>query len=91
MLWQDIVPHVSFVAILEKNFFPRWLHVLGAWLMTNPNYDEVTKWYIGWKSLFPEQLLADATIKGQLLKEAIQGWFVSECAYKIIFTNVKII
>jgi len=65
MSWVDMLPHSSFVTLLEKHFFPRWLQVLGTWLSgPNPNYYEVTSWYQGWKALFPQQLLADTTIKG---------------------------
>jgi len=65
MSWVDMLPHSSLVTLLEKHFFPRWLQVLGTWLSgPNPNYYEVTSWYQGWKALFPQQLLADSTIKG---------------------------
>jgi len=65
MSWVDMIPHTSFVTLLEKQFFPRWLQVLGTWLSgPSPNYYEVTSWYQGWKALFSQQLLADSTVKG---------------------------
>ena len=65
MSWVDMLPHSSLVTLLEKHFFPRWLQVLGTWLSgPNPNYYEVTSWYQGWKTLFPQQLLSDSTVKG---------------------------
>ena len=65
MSWKNILPHQHFVSLMEKSFFPRWIQVLRKWLCNQPNYDEVTKWYIGWKSMFSEDLLANATIKAQ--------------------------
>jgi len=65
MSWVDMLPHNSLITLLEKHFFPRWLQVLGTWLSgPNPNYYEVTSWYQGWKTLFPQQLLSDSTVKG---------------------------
>ena len=53
--------------MLEKTFFPRWLQVLCAWLGNMPNYDEVTKWYLGWKGLFSEQYMSHPAVKGLFL------------------------
>lgn len=66
MAWQDMMPEPCMVTLLEKNFFPKWLQVLCAWLTHNPNYEEVTKWYTGWKSMLPAPLLGHPTIKGML-------------------------
>lgn len=63
MLWLDIIPPVSMVKILTENFFPKWMRTLSTWLSSNPNFDEVTKWYLEWKARFPEQLLSDVSIK----------------------------
>lgn len=64
MAWQDMIPEPCMVTLLEKNFFPKWLQVLYTWLTHNPNYEEVTKWYTGWKSMLPASLLAHPIIKG---------------------------
>jgi tuftelin-interacting protein 11 len=66
MAWLDVVPKANFVNILEKSFFPKWLKVLSAWLNSSPNYEEVSKWYVGWKSLFNEKLLQHPNIKAKL-------------------------
>lgn len=63
MLWLDIIPPVSMVKILTENFFPKWMRTLSTWLSSNPNFDEVTRWYLEWKARFPEQLLSDVSIK----------------------------
>ena len=38
--------------------------VLVTWLNHSPNYEEVTKWYIGWKALIPEKLVGHAMVRG---------------------------
>ncbi|XP_022257419.1 tuftelin-interacting protein 11-like, partial [Limulus polyphemus] len=68
MAWEDLLPVASLANLLQKHFFPQWLQVLCAWLNHNPNYDEVTKWYTGWKSMFSEALLNDPVIKDQFKK-----------------------
>jgi len=65
MSWLDTIPHQAMVTLVQKHFFPKWLQVLCSWLSAMPNYNEVTKWYTGWKSMFPEALASDAVIKGK--------------------------
>lgn len=68
MAWEEFLPLSSLVMLMEKYFFPKWMHVLCSWLGHNPNYDEVTNWYMGWKSMFPEQLLAQPFIRDQFIQ-----------------------
>lgn len=49
--------------LLDKYFFQRWLQTLALWLNQQPNYTEVTDWFIGWKGMFSEILLQQPTIK----------------------------
>lgn len=42
------------------------LQVLCSWLSNNPNYEEITKWYLGWKAMLSEQLLSHPLIKEKL-------------------------
>ncbi|KAG1687952.1 Tuftelin-interacting protein 11 [Nymphon striatum] len=63
MDWEDFLPLPSIVTLLDKHFFPRWIQVLCTWLNSNPDYEEVTKWYRGWKSMFSDNLLTDPAIK----------------------------
>ena len=67
MSWSDIIPTKYMVDMLEKTFFPKWRTVLCTWLSNMPNYDEITKWYLGWKSLFSEEFLSQPSIRGTLL------------------------
>ncbi|KAF7240762.1 Tuftelin-interacting protein 11 [Varanus komodoensis] len=61
--WEGMISVSSLVGLLEKHFFPKWLQVLCSWLSNNPNYEEITKWYLGWKSMFSDQVLAHPSIK----------------------------
>ena len=49
--------------ILDKFFFPRWRQTLAMCLNHNPNYNEVTEWYTGWKNMLSDELLAQPSIK----------------------------
>ncbi|XP_064489812.1 tuftelin-interacting protein 11-like isoform X2 [Ornithodoros turicata] len=79
MAWEDMCPPSSMATLMEKTFFPQWLQVLCTWLQHNPNYEEVSKWYLGWKSLFSEALLAEPAIREQfkaaldIMNRAVSG------------------
>ncbi|PRW56706.1 septin and tuftelin-interacting 1-like protein 1 [Chlorella sorokiniana] len=66
LAWQDVMPLGQMAALFESYFFPKWHAVLRHWLSNSPNYDEVTRWYLGWKSLFPQDLLDQERIRAQL-------------------------
>ncbi|KAH9508637.1 Tuftelin-interacting protein 11 [Bulinus truncatus] len=82
MSWKDMMPVQSMVGMLDKVFFPKWQQVLIAWLSNMPNYEDITKWYLGWKSQFPEILLGHPVIKDQfnkaleMMNRAVSGTFV---------------
>lgn len=58
--WFKLVPSIHMISIMEGEFFPRWLQILSSWLTSEaPDFSEITQWYLGWKSLFPEEMLAD--------------------------------
>lgn len=63
MDWCNLVSPRLMADLLGKSFFPRWLQVLTMWLNMAPNYDQVTKWYSGWKSLVPAILREEAPVK----------------------------
>jgi len=68
MTWQDFIPQNHFVLLLENDFFPRWLNVLRLWLHNAPNYGEVSRWYLGWKSRFPAELVNHDRIRTQFTR-----------------------
>ena len=63
LAWAPVVPARSLASLLELHFFPRWHAVLHAWLAGQPNFDEVTRWYLGWKGLFPEEIMAHERVR----------------------------
>ncbi|XP_076445229.1 tuftelin-interacting protein 11-like [Babylonia areolata] len=81
MAWKDIMPIAPMVTILDAKFFPKWLQVLVAWLSNMPNYNEITRWYLGWKAQFPEKLLQYPTVRDHMNKaldimnQAVSGHF----------------
>ncbi|GFG29832.1 hypothetical protein Cfor_02451 [Coptotermes formosanus] len=68
MDWQDLLPVHSLASLLERHFFPKWLQILTLWLNHTPNYDEITNWYMGWKGMVSESLLAQPAVKEQFRK-----------------------
>lgn len=66
MAWVSAVPLHHMVNLLEVNFFPKWHQVLLHWLRASPDYEEVTAWFVGWKSLLPTELLANEKVRHQL-------------------------
>jgi tuftelin-interacting protein 11 len=64
MDWQELLPVHTLASLLERFFFPKWLQILTMWLNHAPNYDEITNWYMGWKGMMSESLLAQPAVKG---------------------------
>ncbi|KAG6613654.1 STIP-like protein [Phytophthora cinnamomi] len=58
LAWKDHLPDRQFIALLEGEFFPKWLKVLRKWVSGSPNLIELEKWYCGWKLLFEKNELA---------------------------------
>ncbi|KAI9921616.1 hypothetical protein PsorP6_002180 [Peronosclerospora sorghi] len=58
LAWKDHLPDRQFIALLEGEFFPKWLKVLRTWIAGSPNLTELEKWYRGWKLLFETRSLA---------------------------------
>ncbi|KAF3341617.1 septin and tuftelin-interacting protein [Carex littledalei] len=63
MMWANAIPVHHMVHLLEFGFFNKWHQVLYHWLCSNPDYNEVCNWYMGWKNRFPEELLANERIR----------------------------
>ncbi|XP_024545504.1 septin and tuftelin-interacting protein 1 homolog 1 [Selaginella moellendorffii] len=79
MAWAPVMPLRLMIRMLEEKFFPKWHHALFAWLGSNPDFDEVTQWYQGWKSVLPAELLANDRVRWQLngalemMNQAVEG------------------
>lgn len=65
--WNEILSRVcgdgTMAQILNKFFFPKWIQTLVIWLNQNPNLEQVSRWYSGWKSRFSEAMLQQNVIK----------------------------
>jgi len=71
--WERVMPAKRMVGLLEACFFPKWHETLHAWLApprgsAEPPADleQVTRWYLGWKALFSEDLLAHERVRAQI-------------------------
>lgn len=93
MDWECMLSVSSMVGLLDKNFFPKWLQVLCSWLSNNPNYEEITKWYLGWKGLLSENLLSHPLVKEKLnealdiMNRAVASGLGQSHTKKIMFTK----
>ncbi|GBG65315.1 hypothetical protein CBR_g50354 [Chara braunii] len=82
--WASTVPAQHMTTLLEAYFFRKWQQALYYWLCSNPNFDEVTKWYLDWKGLMPEELLANERVQHQLnialdmMNQAVEGAVVTQ-------------
>ncbi|KAJ3697475.1 hypothetical protein LUZ61_001180 [Rhynchospora tenuis] len=63
MMWANAIPVHHMVHLLEFGFFNKWNWVLYHWLCNKPDYNEVWSWYMGWKNMFPAELLANERIR----------------------------
>uniref|UniRef100_A0A336M495 CSON002687 protein n=1 Tax=Culicoides sonorensis TaxID=179676 RepID=A0A336M495_CULSO len=61
--WNEIISLNFMVHLLDRNFFPKWMQILVLWLNQNPNFDQVSRWYQGWKGQFNEAFLQHPQIK----------------------------
>lgn len=66
IVWLDLSPLAHFIDLIERCFFTKWLYALSFMLNTNPDYEQISKWYIAWKARFSEKLLQHPNIKAKL-------------------------
>ncbi|MCL7033527.1 hypothetical protein MKW94_022289 [Papaver nudicaule] len=84
MSWATAIPSRYMVTMLEVEFFPKWQQVLYHWLRSSPNFEEVTRWYLGWKGIFAAELLANDRIRYQfdiglnMMNQAVEGVEVAQ-------------
>lgn len=61
--WHELISTAAMVQILVKFFFPKWMQTLVIWLNQNPNLEQVSRWYVGWKSQFSSAFLEQNAVK----------------------------
>ncbi|XP_071914013.1 septin and tuftelin-interacting protein 1 homolog 1-like [Coffea arabica] len=76
--WVTAIPIHHMIHIMDI-FFNKWQEVLYHWLCSSANFEEVRKWYSGWKDLLPPELLANQHIFHRLnvgldmMNQAVDG------------------
>eukprot|EP00698_Gefionella_okellyi_P005790 TRINITY_DN15243_c0_g1_i1.p1 TRINITY_DN15243_c0_g1~~TRINITY_DN15243_c0_g1_i1.p1 ORF type:complete len:834 (-),score=217.77 TRINITY_DN15243_c0_g1_i1:33-2465(-) len=68
VVWHDLLSEQHFFTMLEHEFWPKWFKMLHSWLLSSPDYDEITAWYMDWKQRFPAAVLANERTKIQFAK-----------------------
>lgn len=78
LTWASAIPIHHLVPLFDI-FFDKWQIVLHRWLCTNPNFEEVRQWYLGWIELIPPELRANEHItyrfnRGlEMMNQAVEG------------------
>ncbi|KAJ1959038.1 hypothetical protein IWQ62_004771 [Dispira parvispora] len=68
MAWHPWLPTDWFVDLWTSEFFPKWHRTLTLWLQQAPHYEQITQWYLWWKSMFPESVRDLPAIGAQFRK-----------------------
>lgn len=61
--WNELISTTAMTQMLVKYFFPKWMQTLVIWLNQNPNLEQVSRWFLGWKSQFNEAILQQNAVK----------------------------
>jgi tuftelin-interacting protein 11 len=63
LLWHTLFSVDEMTSLLEGEFFPKWFQVLASWLQSREaDFREVSTWYLTWRELFPDELLAQPSV-----------------------------
>ncbi|XKL60152.1 hypothetical protein PGB90_001168 [Kerria lacca] len=79
MEWSEMIPAHTMASILDRFFFPKWLQTLSVWLNMNPDFNQVGKWFSGWKTIIPDNIKTQSLIVDhlrtalELMNKAIGG------------------
>ena len=74
--WSELMPAAQMAKLLTTKFFPKWYAALRHWLSSSSgiedgssstiDLDDVTRWYLQWKALFPEVVLETKPVKAAM-------------------------
>ncbi|KAI3911213.1 hypothetical protein MKW92_004589 [Papaver armeniacum] len=87
------------VTMLEVGFFPKWQQVLHLWMCSNPDFEEITQWDVGWKEIFgvvAAELLANDWIRHQLdigldmMNRAVEGMEVTQLGVRDNISHLRV-
>ena len=59
--WTKVLSIEELSGLLLRHFFPVWLRTLERWVDQRPNFNELSCWYMGWKTLLQDQVNATPT------------------------------
>jgi len=66
--WSSVFSTETFIPFLLRTFFQKWFKALVSWLQSNPNFEEVYRWYTHWKECFPKSYQEEPIILHQFRK-----------------------
>lgn len=66
--WYPLANPTFLGQVLCQHFFPRWLQVLHQWLNSTPDLAQVSNWYLGWKSMVPQEIQEQKPIHDHFLR-----------------------
>lgn len=64
--WDACLSSRLLAQVLDTAFFPKFHQVLYHWLSHQPDFDEVTRWFAGWRGMIPQDVLDQERIRAQL-------------------------
>eukprot|EP00038_Savillea_parva_P027260 m.58522 g.58522 ORF g.58522 m.58522 type:complete len:896 (+) comp7829_c0_seq1:37-2724(+) len=71
LAWTDVYPAAELGTVVDAQLARKWLGALALWLATDsPNFDEVLRWYRGWKKMLGPKLGATAPVQRLLARGA---------------------
>ena len=66
--WKDFFRPSTVAQLLVAEFFPKWHDILYIWLTSDPDYDEIRRWYLWWKEQIPSEINEVAAVEAEWKK-----------------------
>ncbi len=65
LAWRDFFKPSTMAQLLVVEFFPKWHNILYIWLTSDPDYDEIRRWYLWWKEQIPSEINEVAAVEAE--------------------------
>lgn len=65
LAWKDFFKPSTIAQLLVAEFFPKWHNILYIWLTSDPDYDEIRRWYLWWKEQIPSEINEVAVVESE--------------------------